>query len=111
MIGKFKIETPKKIWIDEFICLVSKMYAFKSGNDSKNELKRICKTQSKNIKFEEYHNCLFGGDYEKECESDITKSRNLEMYLQKLCKNSLSPFDEKRCYIKNIESKPWKYYY
>ena len=28
VIGKFKIETPKNIWIDEFICLRSKMYAF-----------------------------------------------------------------------------------
>ena len=29
VIGKFKIETPKNIWIDEFVCLRSKMYAFK----------------------------------------------------------------------------------
>ena len=35
VIGKFKIETPKNIWIDEFICLRSKMYAFKGGDDSK----------------------------------------------------------------------------
>ena len=35
LIGKFKIETPKNIWIDEFICLRSKMYAFKYGDDSK----------------------------------------------------------------------------
>ena len=31
VILKFKIETPKNIWIDEFICLRSKMYAFKCG--------------------------------------------------------------------------------
>ena len=53
VIGKFKIETPKNIWIDEFICLRSKMYAFKCGNDSKNKLKAISKSQSKNIQFEE----------------------------------------------------------
>ena len=53
VIGKFKIETPKKIWIDEFVCLRSKMYAFKCGDDSKNKLKGISKSQSKNIKFEE----------------------------------------------------------
>ena len=29
VIGKFKIETLNKIWIDEFVCLRSKMYAFK----------------------------------------------------------------------------------
>ena len=28
VIGKFKIETPKNIWIDEFVCLSSKIYAF-----------------------------------------------------------------------------------
>ena len=58
VIGKFKIETPKSIWIDEFVCLRSKMYAFKCGNDSKNELKGVSKSQSKNIKFEEYKKCL-----------------------------------------------------
>ena len=35
VIGKFKTETPKNIWIDEFICLRSKMYAFKCGDDRK----------------------------------------------------------------------------
>ena len=38
VIGKFKIETPKNIWIDEFVCLRSKMYAFKCADDSKNKL-------------------------------------------------------------------------
>ena len=41
VIGKFKIETPKKIWIDEFVCRRSKMYAFKCGDDSKNKSKDI----------------------------------------------------------------------
>ena len=35
VIGKYKIETPKNIWNDEFVCLRSKMYAFKCGDDSK----------------------------------------------------------------------------
>ena len=39
VLGRFKIETPKNIWIDEFVCLRSKMYAFKCGKDSKNKLK------------------------------------------------------------------------
>ena len=51
VIGKFKKETPKNYWIDEFVCLRSKMYAFKCGNDCKNKLKGISKSQSKNIKF------------------------------------------------------------
>ena len=39
--GKLQIETPIKNWIDEFICLRSKMYAFKCGDDSKKKLKGI----------------------------------------------------------------------
>ena len=53
ILGKFKIETPKNIWIDEFACLRSKMCAFKYGDDSKNNLKGISKAQSKHFKFEE----------------------------------------------------------
>ena len=60
VVGKFKIETPENIWIDKFVALRSKCYAFKSGDDSKNKLKGISKSFSKNIKFEEYYNCLFG---------------------------------------------------
>ena len=65
LFGEFKTETPKNIWIDEFVCLRSKLYAFKCGDDTKNKLKGISKSQSKNIKFEEYYICLFGGEYQK----------------------------------------------
>ena len=41
VIGKFKIEFPKKIWI---IVLRSKMYAFKAGDDSKNKVKALTKS-------------------------------------------------------------------
>ena len=108
VIGKFKIEIPKSIWIDEFVCLRSKMYAFKCGNDSKNKLKGISKSQSKNIKFEEYYNCLFGKEYQRECDNYIIRSLNHEMYLQRVKKSTLSIFDDKRCYKINIESIPWE---
>ena len=62
LIGNIEKETPKNIWIDEFICLRSKMNAFKCGNDNKNKLKGIFKSQSKNTKFEEYKNCLDGSE-------------------------------------------------
>ena len=107
IIGKFKIETPKSVWIDEFVCLRSKMYAFKCGNDSKNKLKGVSKCQSKNIKFEEYKKCLDGEEYQEECDSFIIRSINHDMVLQKVKKSTLSIFDDKRCYINNIESKPW----
>ena len=80
------------IWIDEFVCLRSKAYSYKLGNTNENKLKGISKSQSKNIKFEEYYNCLFGGDYKKECENFIIQSINHDMYLQKVTKNSISAF-------------------
>ena len=81
------------------------MYAFKCGDDSKKKLKGISKSQSENIKFEEYYNCLFGREYQKECDNYITRSINHEMVLQKVKKSTLSIFEDKRCYINNIESK------
>ena len=107
VIGKYKIETPKNIWIDEFVCLRSKMYAFKCGDDSKNRLKGISKAQSKKIKFEEYKKCLDGKEYQRECNNYIIRSINHEMVLQEVKKSTLSIFDDKRCYINNIESNPW----
>ena len=109
VLGKFKIETPKNIFIDEFIALRSKAYSFKcnNNNEDKNKLKGICKSQTKNIKFEEYKNCLFGNEYKKECDNFVIRALNHEIYMQKVTKNSLSAFDEKRKYINNIESIPW----
>ena len=111
VIGKFKIETPKNIFIDEFIVLRSKMYAFKCKDkkENKNKLKGISKGQSKNIKFEEYYNCLFGREYQQDCDNFILRSINHEMVLQKVKKSTLSIFDDKRCYINNTESNPWNY--
>ena len=106
VIGFFKIEIPKSILINEFVCLRSKMYAFKCGNDSKNKLKGISKSQSKNIKFEAIYNCLFGGEYQRECIIFIIRSINHEMYLQEVKKSTLSIFDDKRCFINNIGCKP-----
>ena len=44
-VGRFEIEIPRSIWIDEFVCLRSKAYSFRYGNDSKNNLKGISKSQ------------------------------------------------------------------
>ena len=76
VLGKFKIETPKKVFRDEFVALRSKMYAFKCKDkeEDKNKLKGISKSQSKNIKFEEYKKCLNGEKFENECFNYILKS-------------------------------------
>ena len=86
VIGKFKIETPKNNWIDEFVCLRSIMYVFKSGDDSKNKLKGVSKSQSKNIKFEEDKKCLDSEQYQSECNIYILRSINHEMHLQEIRK-------------------------
>ena len=107
VIGKFEIETPKNIWIDEFVCLRGKMYAFKCGDDSKNKLKGVSKSQWKNINIEEFKKCLDGEEYQRECDNYIIRSISHEMVLQRVKKSTLSIFDDKRCFINNKESKPW----
>ena len=107
-VGKFKIETPENIWIDEFVALRRKCYAYKCGNDNRNKLKGISKSQSKNIKFEKNKKCLDGEDYQQECDNYLIRSINHEMVLQKVKKLTLSIFDDKRCYINNIKSIPWE---
>ena len=95
VIGEIKTETPKNI--DEFITMRSKMYAFENGDDRKNRLKGICKSHSKNIKIEELYNCLFGGEYQHECENYIIPSKNHERKLQRVKKSTLSQCDDERC--------------
>ena len=57
IIGKFKIETPKNVFIDKIVCLRSKTYSFKCKDniESKNKFKGISKSQNilnlKNITF------------------------------------------------------------
>ena len=105
----FKIETPKSVYIEEFVCLRSKAYSFKCKDniESKNKIKGILKSQSEHIKFEEYYNCLFGGEYQEECNKYFIRSINHEMVLQEVKQSTLSIFDDKRYYINNIESKQW----
>ena len=86
------------------------MYAFKCGVDSKNKLKGISKSESKNFKFDEHRKCLGGEEYQRECNNYILRSINHEMHLQEK-KSTLSIFDDKRCYIDETESKPWSKYY
>ena len=98
VIGKFKIETPKCIWKDEFIALRSKCYALKCGDDSKNKSKCISTSPTKFIKFVEYNICLDGEENENECDNYFLKSINHDKYLRKTRKSALSIFDLYRKY-------------
>ena len=86
VLRKFKKETPKNVFLDEFICLRSKMYGFECGNESKNKIKGISESYSKIIKFEEYKKCLDGKIYQEESDNYILGSISHEMYLQKIQK-------------------------
>ena len=105
-MGEFKLETPKKFWIDEFVCLRSKMYSFNCGDDFKNKLEGVSEPQWKQIKFEEYKKCLDGEEYQRDCSNYILRSINHEMYLQEVKKSTLSTFDDKRKYLSNFKSLP-----
>ena len=84
------------------------MYSFKCGDDMKNILKGVSKSQSKHIKFEEYKKCLDGEEYQTDFDNYIIPSINHERYLQKVNKATLAVFVDKRCYLNNFESIPWK---
>ena len=102
--GKFKIETPKIVWIDEFICLRANVFSFKcnDNNENRNKLEGISKSQTKYIKFEEYKVCLDGDGNINEGDNYILKSINHDMYLQKTRKATLSIFDDKNIYLHNF---------
>ena len=89
VVGKFKIETPKNIWLDEFIALRSECCACREGDDSKNNLKGISKSQMKKFKIEKYKNCLDGEENENVCDRYILKSSNHERHLHKKEKHSI----------------------
>ena len=50
------------------------------------KIKAFPKSQSRHIKFEEYYNCLFGREYQEECNKYIIRSINHEMVLQEVKK-------------------------
>ena len=83
------------------------MYAIKCGSDSEIKLKGISQSPSKIFKYEEYYNCLLGGENQKECDNYIFCSINYEICLQRLHKSTVSLFDDKPCYKNHIESTPW----
>ena len=107
--GYLKIETPKSLYIDKFICLRSKCYAYITQLDGyENKFKGIVKGYKKEISFDQYYKCLMNQSYNSTCKQYCIRSHDHEMYLQQITKKSLSPFDDKRKYIDNIQSIPWE---
>ena len=53
-VCKFKIKTPKTIWIDEFVGLRSKTYSFKCNDKNTNKFKGFSKSQKKVLNLKEF---------------------------------------------------------
>ena len=108
--GFLKIETPKSLYINKFVCLRSKYYAFKPKLDGDSKtFKGICKGFGKEISFEQYHNCLKSLTDKKECKQFRIRSHYLKNSSQKKTKKPLSPSDDKKEYTNKTESRPWGY--
>ena len=74
VIGKYKIENPKNVWKDKFVCFRSKVYSFKCKDkiERKNKTKGISKSQSKHFNFKENKKFLDGEEYQRECNNYIS---------------------------------------
>ena len=73
-----------------------------------NKFKGIVKGYKKEISFDQYYKCLMNQTYNNTCKQFCIRSHDHEMFLQQITKKSLSPFDDKRKYINNIQSIPWE---
>ena len=66
--GYLNLDTPKFSYIDEFVCLRSKCYAYRTKlNGDGNIFKSICKGNSKNKMFKQCYNCIHNNPYNKQC--------------------------------------------
>ena len=104
-VEKYKVETAKNIWIDEFNFLGSKVYSFIGNDKNTKKLKGILKSYSKKFKFEKYKKCLDGEKYQQECDNHLLRSVNHEMYLQKVKKSTFF-FDDEMNFLNITKSLP-----
>ena len=56
VFGNFTSETPKNLWIDDFVCLRSKIFSPKCGDESKNKLKCFSQSQTKQNEIDKLKN-------------------------------------------------------
>ncbi|CAG2200881.1 unnamed protein product [Mytilus edulis] len=108
VIGKFKDELNGKI-MNEIVFLKSKAYSFTLTDLSEEKkLKGIGKTTiNKDIKFDDYKDCLFNNKTKmnKMCTMNSSKHK---MFVNEVNKISMSPFDDKRYILDNgIDTQPF----
>ena len=109
VLGKFKDELNSKI-ITEFVALKPKMYSFEFIDNTliKNENKCKGIKKSVDLKHDEYKQSLFNEEiiYKEFYNLQLNKQN---IYLDKINKIALNPFDSKRYWIDNINSVPYGY--
>ena len=108
VIGKFKDELNGKI-INEIVFLKSKAYSYTLTDLSEEKkLKGIGKTTiNKDIKFDDYKDCLFNTKIKmnKMCTMNSSKHK---IFINEVNKISMSPFDDKRYILDNgINTQPF----
>ena len=110
--GFFKDECAGNI-IKSFVGLRSKMYSIKMDNDLADEYK-IAKGVSRSViandlTFQNYVDCLFGNNQVEHSFSSI-QSKDHKVFTGKQKKICLSPFDDKRFLLNNIDTLPYAHY-
>ena len=93
--GMFKDEVGGKI-IEEFVGLRSKLYFYKLNGEEEKKCKGIKKNVvKKNIKFEDYKECLFSRRDQMR-KMNVIRSYNHELFSEEVNKIALSANDDKR---------------
>ena len=108
-LGIFKDELNGKI-MTEFSCLKPKMYSFEfiKNNSIENENKHKGVKKSVDIYHNDYKKCLYNEKilYKEYYNLQLNKQN---IYLDKINKIALNPFESKRFWIDNINSLPYGY--
>ena len=103
MIGLMKDELGGEI-MREFVTLRPKMYAYKTGSAESKKCKGIKKcVVKKTISFEDYKNCLFGGETSYSSQSMFRSSTHKVKTLE-VNKFALSRDDDKHITVNGINS-------
>ena len=108
VIGKFKDELNGKI-MNEIVFLKSKAYSYTLTDLSEEKkLKGIGKTTiNKDIKFDDYKDCLFNNKTKMNKMYTMNSSKH-KMFVNEVNKISMSPFDDKRYILDNgINTQPF----
>ena len=92
VLGNSKIETLKRKWRGENIYLGRKAHSIKYNDKNTNKLKKFSKSQFKKNSFEDFYNCFFLKENIKN-DKYVIRSIILNVYPQKVRKNTLSAFD------------------